>query len=377
MKKLICIFLAICLLFSLASCKKKNKNPTNENNTKNTDATVETNGQQMEFDDSLIAVSVPAVTQNTTEKNGTILFQYTYQNMSLVLDKPQVADKIIVDFLNRVDKTATPAKDIEDMAKSAYQNVGNWVPYLYHITYSPTRIDHKVLSFFGNNVVFSGAGHPERTCVSASYDLLTGDVLTLASIMHKDSTAGQLCNLVLEGLSEMAEGDYLYDGYKSTVKQRFTHDPTQDEDWYFSQTGLCFYFAPYEIAPYSSGVITVEIPYEKLKNIVHEAYLPSARNVPSGQLTVSPFKNVNMNDFSHIAEIITETEGNMYMVHTNGNVQDVRIVMSDNASNYTAFAAYGLVPGNGIMIQGNNDSLKNMRLSYKSGKDTITAPVIG
>lgn len=377
MKKVICTFLVVCTVLSFSGCRKNAKDPsstfdsTSSNNIQNPSSTT-----QADIDNTLIAVSVPAVTKNTVHEDGTILFQYTYQNISLVLHKPQVADKIIVDFLNRVDSTAETAKNTEDMAKSAYQGSADWVPYLYHITYSPARIDHKVLSLFGNNVVFSGAGHPERTCVSASYDLLTGDVLTLASIMHMDATTEQLCNLVLDGLSEMAEGDYLYENYTQTVKQRFTHDATQDEDWYFTQTGLCFYFAPYEIAPYASGVITVEIPYEKLKNIVHEAYLPSPRDSAKGQLTVSEFDKVNLNDFSHIAEVVMENEANMYMVHTDGNVQDVRIVLSEGASNYTVFAAYSLVPGNGIMIQGNEDMLKNMTLSYKSGKDTVTTPII-
>ena len=376
MKKLICIILAICVVLSLPACKRKNKNPAGDNNTANTEQTVQTNATQVDSNDALVAVSVPAITENTTSKDGTILFQYTHQNMALVLDKPQVADKIIIDFLNRVDQTTAAAKNVESMAVSMYQGSSTWVPYLYHITYSPTRIDHKVLSLFGNNVVFSGAGHPERTCVSASYDLLTGDVLTLASILNQNATTSQLRDLVLDGLSEMADSNYLYDGYKSTVNQRFTNDATQDEDWYFSQTGLCFYFAPYEIAPYSSGVITVEIPYEKLKNILHQAYIPSVRSTPSGQLTVSSFEDIHMRDFSHVAEMILETKGDMYMVHTNANVQDVRIIVSDNAGSYTAFAAYSLVPGNGIMIQANREDLENMRLSYKSGKDTVTAQIL-
>ena len=262
-----------------------------------------------------------------------------------------------------------------EMAKSAYPGGGNWTPYLYHIAYSPTRIDHEVLSLFGNNVVFSGAGHPERTCVSANYDLLTGDVLTLASIKEKDATAEQFANLVLAGLSEMAEGDYLYDNYQKTVQQRFEQEASQDEAWYFTQTGLCFYFAPYEIAPYSSGVITVEIPYAKLKNIIHTDYIPSARGASSGTVKVTPFNQVDINSFSHIAEIVMDQTGDMYMLHTDGNVQDVRIVLADKASNCTVFAAYSLVSGNGIMLQGSEETLKNLKITYKSGSNTVTVPV--
>lgn len=376
MKKLFSLFLAVCLLLSFSGCRKKTKDPTNNTTEYIAGTQGATANQQIDTDSTLVAVSVPTVTENATHDDGTVLFQYTYQNMTLVLDEPQVADKIILDFLNRVDSTGASANSTKDMAKSAYNGSANWVPYLYHIIYSPTRIDHKVLSLFGNNVVFSGAGHPERTCVSANYDLLTGDILTLASIKTKEATTEQFCNLVLAGLAEMAEGDYLYDNYKKTVQQRFTKDASQDEEWYFTQTGLCFYFAPYEIAPYCSGVITVEIPYEKLKNIVHEAYLPSARGSATGKIEITPFEKVKLENFSHIAEIVTEKETNMYMLHTNQAVQDIRIVYADKSGNYTVFAAYNLIAGNGIMLQGSDETLKNMKISYKSGNETVSIPVI-
>ena len=376
MKKLFCIFLAIGLMISLSACRKNKKDPTVDNHTNGNQLQNQTGGSQTEKDTSLVAVSLPTQTQNEIHDDGTTLFQYTFQHMSLVLHKPQVADKIILDFLNRVDSTTAAAESTKEMAKNAYNGSQNWTPYLYHITYSPTRIDHKVLSLFGNNVVFSGAGHPERTCVSASYDLLTGDVLTLASIMSKDATVQQFCDLTLAGLGEMAEGDYLYDNYKKIVQQRFQQDASQDEAWYFTQTGLCFYFAPYEIAPYSSGVITVEIPFEKLKNLIHADYLPSARTSPTGKITVTPFNNTNLNNLSHIAEIVMEEDGKMYMLQTDGNVQDVRIVLYDKASNCNVFASYGLGGGNGIMVQGSEETLKSMKITYKTGKDTVTIPIV-
>ena len=376
MKKRICILLIACLLLSLCACRKKTPalSGTPDDEPSNTQTSTVTN--VTEENTEMVAVSVPAVTESTTAEDGTVIFQYTYQNMSLVLHKPQVADKVILDFLNRVDSTRNTAAATESMAKSAYDGREGWIPYLYQITYSPTRIDHEVLSLFGNNVVFNGAGHPERTCVSANYDLLTGDVLTLASIMDKDATMQQLLNLVLDGLSEMAEGDYLYENYKDTVFNRFfDSNPAYDEYWYFTQTGLCFYFAPYEIAPYSSGVVTVEIPYEKLKDLIHADYLPQTRNTTSGKPTVSAFDKVDLESLEHVAELVVNKEGKMYMVQCSGQIQDVRILVSDPAASYTAFAAYNLSPGNGIMVQADDALLQLMKLSCKSDKETVVIPL--
>lgn len=371
MKKLICLILCICLAIPFLGCGKIGNDDTTPSESTGNSAKETSGIDQTPIDTTLLAVSVPSVTEEIVAEDGTVLFQYTYQDMSLILEKPDVADKIILDFYNRVDGTLDAANATGASAEKAYTGAGNWVPYLYHITYSPTRIDHNVLSLFGNNVIFNGATHPDRTCVSASYDLKTGDVLTLASIMRATAKVSSFCDLVLEGLSKMAEGDYLYGNYKQTVQNRFAIDASGDEAWYFTQTGLCFYFAPYEIAPYSSGVITVEIPYEKLGDLLHEDYLPAKRNPTQGNITVKPFDPAVMGNLLS-AEIVTNRDGEMYMVQAENAVQDIRITLTDKTNNYTIFAAYGLAPGNGIMIQADQTQLQRMKLSYKSGGETVS-----
>lgn len=378
MKKQICIIIVVlCLLVSLCGCTRADNPPQTTANTTVGNQQTTTTPTEPDFQETMVAVSVPTITENTAADDGTTLFQYTYQHMSLVLHKPEVADKIILDFLNRVDSSRTIAESTANMAKSTYNGDKNWVPYLYHLTYSPTRIDHKALSLFGNNVVFSGGGHPERTCVSASYDLLTGDVLTLASIKTQSATMDDFCKLALEGLTEVAEGDYLYENYANKVEKRFDTDATTDEAWYFTQTGLCFYFSPYDIAPYSSGVISVEIPYEKLHGLLHEAYFPDAQPTVSGTVKVTPFESANLDNFTDIAELVTNKDGKMYMAYTDGAVLDVRISLTDKASNYTVFAAHSISGGDGIMIQADDELLQNMRLTYKTGTEAVNTPLLG
>lgn len=375
MKKLICIFLCICLLLTFAGCrKKKNETPNANTNTGTTSGQPSGGGEEAGVADPMVAVSVPSVTEDTLSADGTVVFQYTYQHMSLMLNKPEVANKVILDFLNRVDSTKQAAEDTATMAKTYYDGSASWTPYLYHVTYSPTRIDHSVLSLFGNNVVYSGATHPDRTCVSASYDLKTGDVLTLASIMDPDAAVADFCKLVLGGLSEMAAGNYLYDGYKTTVENRFKSDASTDEAWYFTQTGLCFYFVPYEIAPYASGVITVEIPYEKLSGLVHEDYIPTKKGAVQGSMKMIAFTEADLSKFTDVAEIVINTDGEMRMAYSEGSVQDVRITINDKISNYTIFAANYLSAGNGIGIKVKASEIAKLKLTYKSNNSTEVLP---
>lgn len=380
MRKRMCAILAFFSLLFFAGCTQAEPLDTSASNTSDTSINntqeTETVNVPVISKSPLAAVSVPTTTESLIADNGTVIFEYTYQNMSLTLQDPDVADKIIIDFLNRIDKTRELAQTTADSAKYAYDGSENWIPFLYHVVYSPTRIDQGVLSLFGTNAVYSGMFHPDRSCVSVSYDLTTGDVLTLASIMSTKASVNDFCKLVLEGLSEMSEGDYLYENYAETVKDRFSVDPSQDEALFFTQTGLSFYFAPYEIAPYSSGIITVEIPYEKLTGLLNDAYFPAERETPHGSITVQPFENTDPTQFSQISEVITDKDGDMYLVHTEGMIQDIRILINDEKNSYTVFAAYELSAGDGIMIQISEEKIGNVSVCYKSEDERIVTPLI-
>lgn len=375
MKKQIGFILALSMAIALVGCTKAPANgPKPTETIAPTQTTATTPTAPSGPAETMIAVDVGVTTQDTTAENGTVLFQRTNQKMHLILNNAEVADKITKDFLNRLD-IEQDAATVEAAAKAAYNGNANWMPYFYGFTYNPQRIDQKVLSFYGDKVKFTGAAHPERSRKGANYDLATGDVLTLASIMTTEATAEDFCKLVLDALAERAEGDFLREGYAEDVKRRFTADPTQDENWYFTTSGLCFYFDPYEIAPYASGVITAVIPYEKLSALLQSDYLPAARVSATGKATISDFTPALAENFTHTAELVLDPEGKMYLVHAESTVQDIRITLSDGDESYTIFAANSLSSGEAIMVQANEDAAKNLELSYLSNGETVKVQI--
>ena len=390
MKKTITALMIVSLMLTTVGCRQvpdaQTQTTSTSLSTVPTDTSAGTTGTPVIAQEPMAAVSVPAITESATAEDGTLLFQYTYQNMSLILPDPDVAHKVILDFYNRVDKTKETADSILSTAKSAYASSENWVPYLCHVTYNPARIDHGVLSLFGTNVTFNGASHPERTCVSASYDLTTGDVLTLASIMAVDASIDTFCQLTLDELAAIEEEKYLYDGYEATVKSRFNTDGSQDEAWYFTNTGLCFYFSPYEIAPYASGIITIEIPYEKLTNLLYDGYFPDELDTTTGRISAQYLKDADITQFTQTAELSINKEADMILLHTDTSVQNLRIESGSwndagtvFTPDYTAFAAYTLTPGDAVMIECTiPDSAPSLRITYTTGgEDTVSYIMLG
>ena len=273
------VLLLLCIAMLLAGCSVKD-------DTVHTlpdpgfieDAPNDEPAEELESETQLLAVSVPAATERFIHEDGTELFSYTSQHMQFVFPDAEVADKVILDFLNRVDASRTDADSILSSAQNDYTDADTWFPYFYQIIYSPMRIDHGVLSLFGMQHSYSGGIHGSKSCLAANYDLLTGDVLTLGSIMHMNADKEDFIKIIIEKLNEIADEAYLYENFEEGVRSRLGGDENLYEDFYFSSTGLCFFFSPYEIAPYSSGVISVEIPYEKLGGIIHDAYFPAERD---------------------------------------------------------------------------------------------------
>ena len=291
--------------------------------------------------------------------------------MSLVLQDSDVANKVILDFLNRVDSTAATAEQLRQTALSNYNVSGDWTAYLCQLKYEPTRIDQGVLSLFGALSTYSGGMHPDHTNLSVNYDLLTGDILTLGSIMHKDATKDDFCNLVLTELEATAQQLYLYSDYQQGVIKRFTQNEADDENFYFTTSGLCFYFSPYEIAPYSSGTICVEIPYQKLVGVIHDAYFPGEKHPTNAVIQGKPLKDADLQDLGQISEAILTPGSQMYLLTANNLVENIKLQLHDDkGQGHTFFAAESLCVGSSIVIEATEEEFRNIYLSYDNALGT-------
>lgn len=372
MKKIISIILSVSMLLCLLGCQGKTDADTQPGTEQTEAADIPANILGIPF----TAVSVPTVTDTVTAEDGTVIFTKTYQDISMTLSGQAAADLIVLDFLNRVDAACANADSIMAAAKSAYDGSENWIPYSCSIQLDPTRIDQGVLSLFGNSVSYTGGSHPDYRCVAANYNLITGEALSLGSILTSVGAVDQLRQLVLNELEEQAQEKYLREGYQQTVNQRFAGEESHDYDWYFSDAGLCFYFAPYEIAPYSSGVIVAEVAYDKLVGIITDEFFPPERQNLPGTMELVAFDS-NNSQYNHISELIMENDGQMYALQTDSCVQNIRVVVTDakTQDTHTIYAALYLNPGDAIVLQCSKAALNTMHVEYQSNGQTVSLPL--
>lgn len=275
--------------------------------------------------ENVYAVSMPIVSEPLVSKDGNTIFEYFYQNMYLTMPDADVANKIIVDFLNRRSQAHAQSVNVYNSALADYDGSEDWLPYTLRFLFSTTRIDQGVLSMYGESHLFNGGQRSEKTYMSANYDMVSGDVLTLGSILYHIDTKQALCQLIIEKLGSMSDQTQLYPYYDEAVEDYFQQDEAYLESFYFTADSLCFYFAPYEIAPYSSGLITVAIPYEELTGIIGDQYFPAERQESDGKLYTPLLYEKDLEDFEQFTELTVDVGGEKFLIHTDSILHNIQI----------------------------------------------------
>ena len=387
MNKVIALSTVLSVLLTLTACITQNTAQPEITQTQpeisteaTTQSTVETTSALTDIQQlPMLSIALPVIKNTTTGEDGEEIFSHIYQNIALVTPDPEVADKIILDFLNKVDAISADVDARRDAALSAYAPSEYWTPHLCQYTFTPKRIDSGILSLLGTYATFNGTSHPEISNRSVTYSMVTGQTLHLADILVADASADTLYNLVVQALETQKE--ILYEGYEDTVKERFGPEFMQDEGWFLSEDGLCFYFSPREIAGYVSGTIVAEILYPELVGIMDDSRFPAEQDLSVGNILGTRFDDTDYSKFNQFTEIVLTENAEKFLIYTDGAVRNVRLESgywnADGNSytpEFTVLALSSLTPGDAIMVEADiPQNLPALRLTYQSGGKPFTA----
>ncbi len=384
MKKYMALALVICMMLSLCACGDHTE-PTTVPTTAApttipatapiTQPTTQPTVPETTVDVSALpTLSVAAITMITeTERSeGDILFEYNYPDVMLTLPNEAITNTVMLELLNRIDSTRTAAEDILGTAGSDYLS-------FYDVGYDPMRIDPNVLSLYGSQTSYAGGPHPTSECISVTYDLTNGNVLTLGDVLSPNCTAADLTPLVNDVLAKLSEETYLYSDYTATVEERFGQGFGTDQGWYLSNEGLCIYFSPYEIAPYSSGEIVATIPYEDLGGLMRDQFFPVEKSGGAGVVDAIEYNECSLVLYEQFYEVVIDEEGVAVLLTTDGLVYDFTLEYGSWDSDgivftptSTVFAASSLSYCDGVVVRLYiPDVMPNLRLTYTTEEGTF------
>lgn len=381
MKKLMA-FLAIgCLLLGLVGCSAEQsiKPPVSVPNGGVSTRDIPYITETVETVLPMHAIVLPPVKETVTADDGTALVSLSFQQPQVILHNPALEEKIIGDLQTRIGPILSDAAELEEQARQDYPENEFWSEYFIDVSYTPTRLDQAVLSLFSNSFSYSGGPHPSLVTDSVNYDLGTGDVMCLDDILTPECTSDTLYQLILKSLSEQA--DDLYYDYADALGDRFTGELHSIEDWYFSQNGLCFHFAPYDIAPYSSGTIIAELPYGSLAGVLKDQYFPSSASPATGSMYAETYIEDDSERFTYIAQVTLCEDGTEVLLYPDASVKDLRIETGcryeDNnqfVSGATVFAASTMNVGDAIRLTADlSDQDAVFRLIYHADDQEYSA----
>lgn len=374
MKKLLAWITAGLVALSLVGCGSGSSGhsdatlPPLTDSARDTTFTTEPSGEAV----PMLAIVLPPTKETVTAEDGTDLFSMSFQHTQVILHNEVAEEKIISDLQSRNDSILNNAYQIESQARSDYPGNEYWTEYFIDIAYTPTRLDQAVLSLFGNTTSYSGGAHPSLSTDSVTYDVQTGEVVSLDDILTPECSSDTLYQLILKSLESQAE-DLYYD-YADALGDRFTGELHSIQDWYFSRSGLCFHFAPYDIAPYSSGTVIAELPYSTLAGILNEKYFPTNPPLATGSMYAQTYIEDDSERFTYIADVPLCEDGNDVLLYPDAAVTDLRIESGSRYSDSnqyiavsTVFAANTMNVGDAIRLTANlNNEDTVLRLVYHS-----------
>lgn len=143
-----------------------------------------------------------------------------------------------------------------------------WYPYEIYTRCEVELCTDSLLSVFYSKSTYEGGAHGYTAGVARHYDLTTGNVILLESLV-KD--AGTFQKAVADALMEKINAENLaeeigyFDGYEETVAEWPMHIALLTED------GLLILFNPYDLASYADGAQFLLVPYDAVEGLWNDA----------------------------------------------------------------------------------------------------------
>ena len=330
MRKLLSTLLALSLALSLTACGG-NGDPTGPDAPK---------PSQPETPELTFAVGTPLTHESTyTADDGTLLLHTNYELPQLelrtadgALYEPgaaatQSAAVAVRDAFNAEMERCYAAvlSNESELAQEARDHYGSDSMSFEYIYYEDELLGEVVyqtdglISVLANAYAFYGGAHPNTSTLTWSFDLTTGEFLTLDALNAQsstDSTLGKtlvdtLASEIVNRIYEEGLDDYLYNDFYSYV-----YDLSSNAHFYFSGSGMTVNFDAYVLGPYASGPQTFEIPYGIFYNAL-DAHTQSLLDVPRDEIVIADY-NTTQTLWSWFYQTTPPIDANAPAVMANG-----------------------------------------------------------
>lgn len=263
------LLLAAALVLTLAACTPAETGESPAANPSPTPVPTET--QPEETAPLELVWTDQTFAKDFTADDGTVVMSVEYvfpdiENADAVPAWQKIRDYYSAEgmaYLNDASELAGYAAGDYEVAQAMGED---FLPYgesmSYRIALQTENLVSIVRSYYANSV--TGAAHPSNFQFSETFDLTTGEKLSLGDCFT-DPDAGR--TRVLDLLAEKG-GDA---GYSREALEAELNDAY----FYFNDEGMVIYYQPDTLAPYAAGLLEFTLPYADLQDLLAVSPIPS------------------------------------------------------------------------------------------------------
>jgi hypothetical protein len=169
------------------------------------------------------------------------------------------------DVKGQFDLNTSVEKHFDEYLRQIKQNN---LPYhtAFSLTVSPDDVyqNKQIISFAYNWMIYEGGAHPNSGKFCFVLDKNTGNKVSYRNLTAEHETEFlNIAETEFKTQSGIKADEKIYDLYQ--FKDGKFH---LTDNYAFTSAGLVFFYNPYEIAPYSFGLIKLTLPYEKIKDLI-------------------------------------------------------------------------------------------------------------
>lgn len=259
--------------------------------------------------------------------NGTTYYRQSLGTATISSKDERAAERINSSLAELYVRFGADAEYTRRVAED--QTDGEQIALSYYCAPSVTRCDTRVLSAVFDVSQDIGGIHADSTRTSRSYNADNGSLLTLSDIAKNEE---QLKTFIKNYVIGLAAGDdykeggisILFDDFESTINDLVD----AGANWYFSDGGLVFYANPYDIAPYSRGVLLFEIPYSALEEFIDEGFMPVEYEGENGMLLADDGDKLDRSSLNILGTVTVDEDGQSVVLSAEETVYNVKIYTS-------------------------------------------------
>jgi len=269
-----------------------------------------------------VSVTVQRTQKAEKDETGDVLLNWDISQPSVDIDGDPAASAAVNEVLDQ--RSAALMQDgaqYVEWAKEDRQSGDSaeaWTPYGIWRYYGAGRVDSAVVSLNCTDVSSTGGAHPNSAMSGITFDVATGERLTLATLSDNEEAlrsvvTGELKRQVSE------RGDELYDNATEAAETLLDED-----DWYLSGDGLEVLCNEYIMAPRAAGVLKFTIPYTLLSGVLKPEYLQPVRDASAGEIRASFAETSKLTGF-RIDRLTVDAGGVAVAFTATGLVRNLRI----------------------------------------------------